>query len=130
MDKKTYKAWMAKIAEGEKVSKKVFDELVEFAKAKKVKRPQPDSIKPRKTREKKEPTNCLVTKEQDPAVGKEGCQKPSRALGLCVAHYSRLKYRADEERAEKVREASRRYAAKKREERKAAEAAEAVLQDA
>ena len=127
MDKKTYKAWMAKIAEGEKVSKKTFEELVEFAKAKKVKRPQPDSIKPRKTREKKEPANCLVTKEQDPAVGKEGCQKPSRALGMCVAHYSRLKYRADEERAEKVREASRRYAAKKRAEQKAEEG---VLQDA
>ena len=44
MDKKTYKAWMAKIAEGEKVSKKTFEELVEFAKAKKVKGITPEAM--------------------------------------------------------------------------------------
>lgn len=119
MDKKTYTTKMTEIAEGGKVSKKVYGELVEFAKAKKLKRPKEDAIQAPKKREKGEPKLCIVTSDQDPAVGKKGCQKPSRALQMCVAHYSRLSFRTDPERAEKVREASRRYAAKKRQEKKA-----------
>lgn len=35
MDEKTYKFWLAKIAEGEMVSQKTFEALIEFYKAKK-----------------------------------------------------------------------------------------------
>lgn len=122
MDKKTYTEKMAKIADGEKVSQKVFDELVTFAKAKKIKQPPKTAIAAPKARTKKAPkekAKCIVTAKEDPAVGKKGCQKDARALHMCVAHYSRLVYRQDEKRAEKVREASRKYAAKKRAEKKA-----------
>lgn len=134
MDKKTYTKWMTKIAEGEKVTPKVHADLTAFAKAKKLRRPAADAVKARKAREKQAPVNCSVTSKQDAAVGKDGCQKPSRALGMCVAHYSRLHYRKDEQRAEKVRESSRKYAAKQRANKEAQKAEvaeiEKVLQDA
>lgn len=139
MDKKTYTELMGKIAEGAKVDQETFDSLTAFAKKAKVKRPAKDAViepeameaqaeanekavQPKAKKEKGPKAKCSVTEKEDPAVGKKGCQKDSRAAGMCPAHYSRLVYRQDEERAERVREASRKYAAKVRAAKAAAKA--------
>lgn len=119
MDKKTYTKLMGEITNGKTVSKKTFTELVEFAKSKKIKQPPKTALALETPKKEKTPKVCSVTAKEDPEVGKKGCQKPSRARGLCVAHYARLSYRADPEKAEKAREASRRYHEKKRAEKKA-----------
>lgn len=123
MDKKTYTKLMGEITNGKTVSKKTFTELVEFAKSRKIKQPPKTALaleKPKTEKTKKTPKVCSVTSKEDPEVGKKGCQKPARARGLCVAHYARLVYRQDPEKAEKAREASRRYHEKKRAEKQAA----------
>jgi hypothetical protein len=128
LTKPEYNELMQKIAEGGKVSRKTYDELVEFAKAKKVKKPAADSvldeaaIKEAKTSAKNTGKAGRKTKEKvacDPSLvgSDEKCDKDSRSNGLCAAHYSRLVYRAKPENAEKARLASKNYAAKVRAEK-------------
>jgi len=131
MERKEYNELMAKIADGGKVSQKTFDEMTEFAKAKKTKRPPANSVVD-VAAVKEAATTAKGTKAEkkakepkakcDPSIhgSDEKCDKDSRASGVCPAHYSRLVYRKDEDRAERVREASRKYAAKKRAEKAAA----------
>lgn len=136
MDKKNYTELMAKIAEGGKVSRKTHDELTEFAKSRKLKRPPADAVvdtaavKEAATSvkgtpaEKKAPKAAKAKAKCDPAsVGSsEKCSRDSRSNGLCATHYSRLVYRAKPENAQKAREASKAYAAKQRAAKKAAAA--------
>ncbi len=135
MTKSEYNELMAKIAEGGKVSRKTYDELVEFAKAKKVKRPTEDAIlddaaikeakKESKTSAAKEPkvkAKCSVTKAEDPKMTTKTCPNDSRSNGMCATHYSRLVYRAKPENAEKARAASKAYAARIRAEKADAKA--------
>lgn len=133
MTKAGYNELMEKIAEGGKVSRKTFDELTEFAKAKKIKRPPAEAVldtagikqakvatdKPAKAKKEPKPKEkCSVTKGegkgQDPKMATKTCPNDSRAGGMCATHYSRLIYRAKPENAEKARQASRNYAAKQR----------------
>lgn len=146
MTKAGYNELMAKIADGGKVNQETFDEMVAFAKKAKIKRPPADAVldtaeikqaavtkgdKPAKAKKAKEPKakkepkpkeKCSVTKEQDPKMATKTCPNDSRAGGYCATHYSRLIYRAKPENAEKARQASRNYAAKKRAEKKTLEA--------
>lgn len=152
MTKADYNELMAKIAEGGKVNQGTFDELVEFAKAKKLKRPAADAVidesavkaaattvagtdeekpKAKAKAEPKAPKAPKVKAKCDPSLhgSDEECDKDARSNGVCAAHYSRLIHRAKPENAEKAREASRRYAEKARkakaEAKAAAEATEA-----
>jgi hypothetical protein len=133
MNKAEYKELMAKIADGGKVSQETFDAMTAFAKKAKTKRPPADSVldaaavKEAATTVKGTKAEKKAPKEKAPKAecSEKGCSKPSRASGMCPAHYSRLVYRQDPEKAERVREASRKYAAKKREEKAAAKALEA-----
>ena len=144
MDKKTYTQLMAEIAEGTKVTREVYDEMVAFAKKAKVKKPSEDAIlaksaveetkketKAAKAKEPKAKVRCSVTGKEDPKMEKKSdrCTNDARSNGMCATHYSRLVYRAKPENAEKARQASKNYAAKVRAakaEAKAAAAAAAV----
>lgn len=146
MNKAEYNELMTKIADGGKVSQKTFDELTEFAKAKKIKRPAADSVvdeaaikeaattvgkpkepKAKKAAEPKAPKEPKVKAKCDPSLhgSDEECENFARSNGVCATHYSRLVYRAKKDNAEKAREASKKYAARKRAEKKAAAEAEA-----
>ena len=126
MKRSEYTELMAKIADGGKVNQKTFEELTEFAKAKKTKRPPADAVldeagikqaKVTKGKAKAKPkakAKCSVTKEQDPKMKGKACGNEARSNGMCATHYSRLIYRAKPENAEKARQASRNYAAKVR----------------
>jgi len=120
MDKQTYTKLMAKIADGGKVSRKQFDELTAFAKAKKIKRPPEGSVL-EAAKAPKEKAAPKAKAKCDPSLhgSDEKCDKDSRSNGVCATHYSRLVYRARPENAQKAREASGRYAARKRAEKKA-----------
>ena len=116
MNKKSYTDMMVACELGARLTQAQFDELLAFAKAKKVKQPKAEwvSAKGPKVKAKCDPST----------VGNdEVCEKDARSNGLCAGHYSRLVYRADEEKAERVRESSRRYAAKVRANKAAAKAA-------
>lgn len=121
MDKKTYDKKMAAIAEGKNVTQKTFDELVEFAKAKKLKRPAATAVKAKAVKEPKAPKVKTVC---DPSLAgsDEKCEKFSRVGGMCSTHWTRLVYRAQPEKAEKAREASKKYAAGIRAQKAAAKA--------
>ena len=137
MKRSEYTELMAKIAEGGKVSRETFDEMVAFAKKAKTKRPSEDAVletagikqaavakegKAPKEKKAKAVKACPVTKKQDPKVEGRTCGKPTRAGGMCATHYSRLIYRAIPENAEKARQASREYAARTRAAKAAAKA--------
>jgi hypothetical protein len=129
MNRKQYREHMKAIGEGKKVSQEVFEQLTEFAKKNKAKRPSEDAVKkarkakaPKEPKAPKEKVACSVTREQDPKMETDACPNLSRAGGMCATHYSRLIYLAQPENAEKAREASKAYAARKRAEKKAAEA--------
>lgn len=132
--KADYNELMAKIDEGGKVSRKTFDEMITFAKAKKIKRPSEDAVldeasikaakkdsgeKKAATKEPKVKAKCSVTKAEDPKMTTKTCPNDSRSNGMCATHYSRLVYRAKPENAEKARQASKAYAARIREEKAA-----------
>lgn len=123
MNRSEYNELMAKIADGGKVNAKTHAELVEFAKAKKIKRPSADAIldeaaikQAKVTKGTKAPKAPKAKVQCDPStVGSdEKCDRDSRSNGLCATHYSRLVYRARPENAEKARAASNAYAAKVR----------------
>jgi hypothetical protein len=137
MNKSEYTELMAKIAEGGKVSQDTHDEMTAFAKKAKVKRPPADAVvdtaavkeaattakgTPKEKKAPKPKAKCSVTKEQDPKMGTKTCPNESRAGGMCATHYSRLIYRAQPDKAEKAREASRNYAARIRAEKAEAKA--------
>ena len=143
MKRAEYKELMAKIAEGGKVNQKTYDELLEFAKKNKTKRPAAEAVldeaevkktakaakkaaEPKAPKEKAPKAKCSVTKGegkgQDPKMSTKTCPNESRAGGMCATHYSRLLYRAQPDKAEKAREASRNYAARKRAEKAKAKA--------
>ena len=135
MDRKTYNKLMAEIADGGKVTRKQYDELLAFAKAKKIKRPAEDAVKTKAAKAPKAPSEPKVKVKCDPStVGSdETCDKDSRSNGLCATHYSRLVYRAKPENAAKARQASNDYAARQRAakaEQKAAEAGDEPAADA
>jgi hypothetical protein len=133
MDMKTYKSDMAAIDGGASVTQARFDELVEFAAKRKIRKPKPASIEvapkaAKKTAAPKTPKVKGPKAKCDPkSVGSdETCEKDSRSNGLCAAHYSRLVYRADADKAERVRKASRDYAERQRAAKAAAKSADAA----
>lgn len=137
MKRSEFNELMAKIADGGKVNQETHDEMVAFAKKNKTKRPPADAVletaeikqaavakAPKAKAEKKAPkpkAKCSVTKGegkgQDPKMTTKACPNDSRAGGMCATHYSRLIYRAQPDKAEKAREASRNYAARVRAEK-------------
>lgn len=111
--KAQYTETMSRIAAGEKLDPKTFDSLKAFAKAKKVKQPDPaarlDKAPAKKGRPKAAEVECKD----------KGCEKIARVHGLCVAHDA-AERRKDPVVREKTREAARRYHAKKKAEKEAA----------
>lgn len=115
--RKEYEGLLAKLDGGEQVADEVFDAMFAFAKAKKLRRPArpkpPTPVTAR--RAKREPVECCA----------EGCDRGARARGMCPRHHTAWWRAQDPERMERAREASRRYAARKRAERDVAVAAPA-----
>lgn len=140
MDRKQYNELLAKLNDGGKVNKKTYEEMVAFAKAKKIKRPPANGVvdaaavkeaatsvknKGGKAKAKREPKAKVAC---DPSLhgSDEKCERDARSNGVCATHYSRLVYRAKAENAEKAREASRNYAARIRAEKAKSKAASAA----
>jgi hypothetical protein len=141
MNRSEYNELVAKLNEGNPVSEETYQEMVDFAKAKKIKRPPANgsvdaaavkeaatSVKNsgKKGKAKAKPAKKAAAKrEPKPKVAcnpklfgsDEKCEKDARSNGVCATHYSRLVYRAKPENAEKAREASRNYAARIRAEK-------------
>lgn len=134
MNRAKYNALMAK-GEAEGLTQAEFDAVKAFAQAKRIRQPKADWVKgaveapagepakpakqkaAKKAAAPKAPKEPKVKATCNPALfdSEEECDKASRSNGLCPAHYSRLVYRGlSEENAEKVRKASREYAARQR----------------
>ena len=124
MDRKTYNELMAK-GEDKGLSQDEFDAVKAFAREKRIKQPKPEWVKAAKKAAAKAPKAPKEKATCNPALkgSSETCDKDARSNGLCPAHYSRLVYRMDSENAEKVRKASREYAARRRAAKKATAAA-------
>lgn len=137
MNANEYKQLMALGDAGTKLETKVFDELTAYATRRKVRRPKPewllgapvlvavDGVKVAETRRVQAGKATTPTRYENKGAtcSVDGCGKPAVVKGMCSADYTRLIHRADPANREKAREASRRYAAKKRAEREAAKAA-------
>lgn len=104
MDKTTYTRLSAEGAAGTKLAADVWDELAAFAKAKRLRGPDPTwrlDAEPRRSANKGKPCSA------------EGCERDSYCKGMCSAHYARAR-REDPAEREKAREASRRSHAKRK----------------
>lgn len=133
MNANEYKQLMALGESGTKLETKAFDELTAYATKRKVRRPKPewllgaptlavvDGAKAAKTKGAKA-TTATRYENKGATCSVDGCEKAAVVKGMCSADYTRLIHRADPANREKAREASRRYAAKKRAEREAAAA--------
>jgi hypothetical protein len=138
MNKQDYTNLMALGATGATMTADVFAELQAFAKSRKLKQPAAAWLMavpakaPKAPKAPKEPKVKAPKAKCDPSLhgSDEECDKDSRSNGVCATHYSRLVYRAQADKAEKAREASRNYAAKIRKIKADAKAAEAELEDA
>ncbi|TYL50055.1 hypothetical protein FXB39_10340 [Nocardioides sp. BGMRC 2183] len=111
MDKKTYDLLMEQGAAGTNLAADAFDELAAFAKAKRLRRPDPawrlaepaDAAEPNARRGVNKGKTCSA----------EGCGKDAYCKGRCAAHYASDR-RLDPAEREKAREASRRSYAKRK----------------
>lgn len=104
MDKTTYTSRMAEIDLGGKVDLETFDELIEFATKRKVRKPGADAVAT--------PTGARAPKARAECAA-DGCDRTAMAKGLCSMHYT-AERRKDPEVMEKAREASRRSVAKRK----------------
>lgn len=109
-----YKQAMAAIDAGGKVDRATYDAIVEYAARRKARRPRPDAVA---AAANKRAINA------GRACSAEGCDEAARAKGMCGRHHTAWWRSQDPDRMERAREASRRYAARKRAERDEARAA-------
>ncbi|MCW2735457.1 hypothetical protein [Nocardioides sp.] len=135
MNANEYKQLMALGDAGTQLETKDFDELTAYATRRKVRRPKPewllgapvlvavDGVKVAETRRVQAGKATTPTRyeNQGAACSDADCDRAATSRGMCSMHYTRA-YRSSDERREKAREASRRYAAKKRAERESAAA--------
>lgn len=130
-----YNELAEKLSDGFPVSDETFEAMVAFAKSKKIKRPvrpeapaaeapAPEEKKPARrmseTGDKGSPKReSSRAKNKGAKCSVKGCDRDAVAKGMCTKDYTRA-YRQSDERKEAAREASRRYAAKKRAEKASA----------
>ena len=88
--------------------------MVAFAKAKKIRRP----VRPAVVESEDRAASPSRQRNKGAECTDADCDRSATAKGMCSMHYTRA-YRSSDKKMEKAREASRRYAARKRAEREA-----------
>lgn len=111
-----YKALVEELAKGARVPDEAFEAMVAFAKAKKIKRPE-RPVAPAKREAGQKSARVL---QRDLTCSVDGCESSAHCKGLCSKHHTAQWRAADPSRQERAREASRRWAARKRAEKLAA----------
>lgn len=113
MDKKAYSQLMEQGASGVRLAPEVFDELAEFARSKRLRRPDEAWRMEMSAKQAEAVTNAGRGVNKGRTCSASGCERAAYCKGRCSAHYARDRRLNPAER-ERAREASRRSYAKRK----------------